>query len=238
MLVTDKINIINPFKNKKTTSYQDWEVLKDLKWHCARCELKSAQAKTWQVWKQNGIQMAQDKNDNFYLRQNCPTCLGTTIHRKLKSLTILKETKIRFGVSAKLVQKIKAFYDNQEAVFLRQMPPKELEIDHKFPQVRWNKNEEKFSNQMSDDEIKTKFMLLTRSNNLLKSRFCEKCVKTGKRGSFPGIYFWGEGDENWNGQTNSDENGCKGCFWYDPYQWRKDLNEKLNLKNNKIIVKS
>ncbi len=104
-------------------------------------------------------------------------------------MIILGETKIRFGVSVKLVQKIKAFYENQEAVFLREMPPKELEIDHKFPQVRWNKNEEKYSNQMSDDEIKAKFMLLTRSNNLLKLRYCEKCVKTSKRGCFPGIYF-------------------------------------------------
>ncbi len=49
---------MNPFKNEKTTSYQDWEVLKDLKWHCTKCELKSAQAKTWQVWRQNGIQIA------------------------------------------------------------------------------------------------------------------------------------------------------------------------------------
>lgn len=44
----------NPFKSN-TTSFYDWEVLKDLKWHCTKCELKSGQAKTWQVWRQNGI---------------------------------------------------------------------------------------------------------------------------------------------------------------------------------------
>ncbi len=131
-------------------------------------------------------------------------------------MTILGETKIRSGVSAKLVQKIKAFYENQEAVFLRQMPSKELEIDHKFPQVRWNKNEEKYSNQMSDDEIKTKFMLLTRSNNLLKSRYCEKCVKTGKRGCFPGIYFWGKGNEEWVEKQNLKKMVVKAVFGTTP----------------------
>ena len=54
----------NPFK-ENTTSYNDWEVLKDLEWHCTKCELKSGQAKTWQVWRQSGIQLAKDEKDNF-----------------------------------------------------------------------------------------------------------------------------------------------------------------------------
>jgi hypothetical protein len=68
---------------------------------------------------------------------------------------------------------------------------------------------------------------LTRSNNLLKSRQCERCVKTGQRGNFPGIYFWYVGDETWQGASKSDENGCVGCFWYDPYKWRQELNKKI-----------
>ena len=40
---------MNPFK-ENTTSHNDWEVLKDLQWHCTKCELKSGQAKTWQIW--------------------------------------------------------------------------------------------------------------------------------------------------------------------------------------------
>src|SRR5690554_4351375 len=66
------------------------------------------------------------------------------------------------------------------------MPSKELEVDHKFPQVRWNKNEEKY-NDLTEEEIKSKFILLTRSNNLLKSRHCERCVKTNKRVVFLGF---------------------------------------------------
>lgn len=215
----------NPFKIN-TTSYSDWEVLKDLQWHCTKCELKSGQAKTWQVWRQNGIQLDIDEKENFYKSIVCENCNSKTIHRKLKSLEILEETKSRSGISSKLSSKIKATYKNEEALFLREMPSKELEVDHKFPQIRWNKNEEKY-NDLTEEEIKEKFILLTRSNNLLKSRQCERCVATQKRGSFPGIYFWYQGDENWKGINEFDEKGCVGCFWYDPYKWRDELNKKL-----------
>ena len=50
---------------------------------------------------------------------------------------------------------------------------------------------------VSLEEIKKKFILLTRGNNLLKSRGCEKCSKTGKRGNFPGIYYWYKGGNYW-----------------------------------------
>ena len=218
---------INPFK-PNTTSYHDWEVLKDLQWHCTKCELKSGQAKTWQVWRQNGIQLDTDEKGNFYKRIYCSKCDMKTIHRKLKSLEILEDTNARSGISPYLARKVKQVYNNQEAMLLREMPPRELEVDHKFPQVRWCKDEQENKITMNEEEIRSKFILLTRSNNLLKSRYCERCVKTGKRGHFPGIYFWYDGDENWRGENECDENGCVGCFWYDPYIWREELNKLIN----------
>jgi len=220
----------NPFKDG-TTSYQDWETLKNLQWHCTKCELKSGQAKTWQVWRQSGIQLDTDEKGNFYKIQECPKCNSITVHRKLKNLEILEETKVRSGISQYLARKVKELYKNEEAVYLRQMPPKELEVDHKFPQVRWNSDEEENKPTMSEAEIRVKFILLTRSNSLLKSRYCEKCFKNNKRGSFPGISFWYDGNEDWKGDLH-DEKGCIGCFWYDPYEWRKKLNEIVNSKNN------
>jgi hypothetical protein len=222
---------MNPFK-EKTTSFHDWNVLKDLNWHCSKCELKSGQAKTWQVWRQNGIQLDVDEKGNFFKKIHCKTCNNKTIHRKLKSLIILEETNIRSGLSTKFAKRVKEIHQNQEAVFLRKMPPKELEVDHKFPQIRWNRNESKNDN-LSDSEVKDKFILLTRSNNLLKSRFCENCVKNQKRGYFPGIYFWYKGNCNWTADMN-DERGCIGCFWYDPFKWRDELNnhiKSVELKN-------
>lgn len=217
----------NPF-NEGTNSHYDWEVLKDLNWHCTKCELKSGQAKTWQIWRQEkGIQL--DKfNDNWYKTILCSGCGIKTVHRKLKSLEILDETKSRSGISQYLARKIKKLYNNEEALFLREFSPRELEVDHKFPQIRWEGNEQENKSTMDNEEIKSKFILLTRSNNLLKSRQCEKCVKENIRGNFPGIYFWYKGNQEWKGISKSDKSGCIGCFWYDPYKWREELNKKVN----------
>ncbi len=219
---------MNPFA-KDSKQWQDFELMCDLKWHCSKCELKSGQAKTWQVWRQEkGIQIDTDENGNFYKIIFCKICGEKTHHRKLKSLEILAGTKTRSGVSPKLAKKVKDFYGNEEAILLRKISPNQLEVDHKFPQVRWNSDEEKHNNEMSDTEIREKFILLSRENNLWKSRQCEKCVKTGCRGTFPGIKFWGNGVEKWDEKISpNDPRGCKGCFWFDPYQWRKDLNRKL-----------
>ncbi len=220
--------MINPFK-EKTTSYHDWEVLKDLKWHCTKCELNSGQAKTWQVWRQEkGIQLDKDEKGNWYKNIECSTCGFKTVHRKLASLEILDETKSRSGISQYLARKIKKFYNNTDALFLREFSPNQLEVDHRFPQIRWKDNESENRSSMSEGEIESKFILLTRSNNLLKSRQCEKCVKENIRGNFLGIFFWYKGNEKWEGTTENDKDGCIGCFWYDPYKWREELNKKIN----------
>ena len=217
----------NPFR-KETTSYHDWKILSDLNWHCTKCELKSGQAKTWQVWRQEkGIQLDKDEKGNWYKSQTCNSCNYKTVHRKLKSLEILDDTKARAGISPYLARRIKQVYDNEEAMLLRKLSPNQLEVDHKFPQARWEKDEKENKSSMTSDEIKERFILLTRENNLLKSRACEKCVKENKRGSFPGIYYWYKGNENWQGNKNN-EKGCVGCFWYDPYKWRQALNKIVN----------
>jgi len=217
----------NPFK-PGSTQHQDFETMKDLKWHCTKCELKSGQAKTWQVWRQEkGIQLDTNEQGEFYKKILCPHCNSVTIHRKLKSLEILPITKQRSGIPSAIAKRVKQLYNFEEAVFLRKLSERELEVDHKFPQIRWAQDEVDNST-LSDKELKDKFILLTRSNNLLKSRFCERCVKEGLRGHFPGIEFWFEGGPKWAGASKTDENGCKGCFWNDPYAWRKALMEKLN----------
>ena len=211
----------NPF-SKESSQYRDFKTMSDLKWHCTKCSLEAAQAKTWQTWRQKGIQLDQDSG-NFFKKIECKQCKKKTIHRKLKSMQILEDTNIRSGISQKLAIKIKKVYNNEEALYLREMQPMELEIDHRFPQIRWQKNEDINSNEMTEGEIKKKFILFTRKHNLLKSRACEKCFQNNKRGHFPGIPFFYKGNENWQGQNEFDEGGCEGCFWYSPYKWRKEL---------------
>lgn len=214
----------NPFKDG-TVSFHDFDVLSDLRWHCTKCELKSGQAKTWQMWRHMGIQVDINEKGNYFKNILCEKCGNKTVHRKLKSLELSDETKIRSGLSSKLIKKIKEVLRFEEALFLRKIAPRELEVDHKFPQVRWNKDEEENHANMSEGEIREKFILLTRSNNLLKSRQCEKCFKTGERGVFPGIYYWFRGGKMWDKDIDKhDKRGCEGCFWNDPYKWREALN--------------
>ena len=84
------------------------------------------------------------------------------------------------------------------------------------------------NSNLTDAQLMEKFMLLSRANNLLKSRICEECKKTGKRGKeYKVIEFWYEGDENY-----SEEIGCKGCFWHDPTTWRSKLNDFVKEHGN------
>jgi hypothetical protein len=76
-----------------------------------------------------------------------------------------------------LRKKVLDIWHNEEAVFLRKYEPKLLDVDHKFPQIRWSSNEENL-NSLSDIDLKNKFILLNNADNLLKSRHCEKCVAT------------------------------------------------------------
>lgn len=216
----------NPF-NPGTKPYEDFETLSDLQWHCTKCELKSGQAKTWQVWRQEkGIQLDQDEKGNWYKKLYCENCKEKTIHRKLKSVEILEVNKARSGIPSKIAKRVKQLYDNEEAVLLRKLSDNELEVDHRFPQIRWGENEAD-NCLLSDEQLKEKFMLLNRSHNLLKSRYCERCFAEKIRGSFPGIKYWYEGNEQWQGANDCDPSGCVGCFWYDPYEWRKKLNELI-----------
>ncbi len=223
----------NPFK-KGSTNYKDFETMSDLQWHCTKCELKSGQAKTWQVWRQEkGIQLDCDEEGHLFKKQYCPHCKSKTVFRKLASTELLPVSKARSGISAAVAKRVKALYENEEAVLLRKLSDRELEVDHRFPQIRWGQNEQD-NDRLSDEELKAKFMLLSRSNNLWKSRQCEKCFKTGKRGCFPGIRFWYKGGENWDAASPNDEAGCIGCFWHNPYRWRNELNKiiKENSQNS------
>jgi hypothetical protein len=223
----------NPFKTD-TRNYRDYETLKDLKWHCAVCELEAGQAKTWQNWRdEHGIQFEKGKLDgaNYSKSLHCNNCNHKRTHRKLLTLEISETTSIRTPIKPTLAKRIKTLLGNREAFWNRKIPPRMLEVDHKFPQTRWNEDEESYDNA-TDEKLIEKFILLTRSNNLLKSRNCERCVVTNKRGRFPGIEYWYEGDEEWRKEPH-DEQGCIGCFWYDPDKWKEELNKLVTL--HKIV---
>ncbi|TCT16307.1 ICEA protein [Natranaerovirga pectinivora] len=210
---------MNPFK-EGTTSHYDFEIMKDLKWHCTKCELRSGQAKTWQIWRQEkGLQLDKDEKDNWFNKIHCENCDQTTVHRKLRSLEINDGTKARSGIPGKLAKKIKEYYGCIDAYSLRKEVPTKLEIDHRKPQVRWDNDEDINDVNMSNGVIEERFMLLTRENNLLKSRKCEKCNQTGERQTGYNIDFFYMGTK-----VYEEHIGCEGCFWFNPDKWREAIN--------------
>lgn len=215
---------MNPF-TPGSNQYHDFETMSDCKWHCAKCELLSGQAKTWQVWRQErGIQLDQDERGNWYKMILCPHCGIKTVHRKLKTTEIVTENlRARKSIPPAIAKRAKVLFGFVDEYSMRTEAAKLLELDHRVPQVRWSSTEEDNAG-LSDEQIKEKFMLLTSPNNLLKSRVCEDCVRTNKRGKgYKEIAFWYVGDENY-----SESIGCVGCFWHNPSRWRAELNKKLN----------
>lgn len=126
-------------------------------------------------------------------------------------------------------------YNYTDAMERRRRPPHELVIDHRFPMIRWGGLETKLDVNMSDSDIEARFQLLKKdaggNHNLLKSRACEKCFKTERRGRPFGIDFFYQGNEEWPSDIPKEgkdaEEGCHGCGWYNLEMWREELNKHL-----------
>lgn len=210
----------HPFK-EGTKLEKAFTILSDGGWHCGKHELPGTQpAKAIQIIRQHGFEI---ENNTIY----CDICKDKTVHRKLVSTEPVSPSFVRQQFPSKLRKRILKHYNNIEAITLREMVPNQLEVDHRFPQVRWS-GDESYNPEMSDEDLHNKFQLLTRQNNLWKSRYCENCAKTGERGTFIGINFFYEGCPEWDPKIASDdEKGCYGCFWFDPNKWRIALNSLI-----------
>ncbi|MDC0831937.1 restriction endonuclease [Geitlerinema sp. CS-897] len=224
------------FKSK-SLQQQIFDILSDRKWHCRVCEGKKVN--TAQYAGGGGIQGLQrgtKKRPGLVIKsemRHCKICQVKTRHDRWTGR--LQQSNAATNIPKKLAKKILNFYDYRDVIEQRKRAEHELVIDHKFPMERWGAPEDNLSSEMSDDEIKSKFQLLKKdssgNHNLLKSRSCERCIKTEKRGQPFGIAFWYQGGENWvspHQRGSEAEKGCVGCGWYDFEAWRKALNTHLN----------
>jgi hypothetical protein len=165
-------------------------------------------------------------------RRTCAKCVKKTMHDILVMLPkvesrFLHGNELRKPMSEILKSRIKKELGHKEVCFDVTRAAKELLIDHKFPSQRWSKPETDNPNDMPVDALRAKFQLLSNQTNMLKSRYCDACVKTGTRGTFIGIKWFYTGDEAWKGATPHDEKGCKGCPWYDLEFWKNSLTKTL-----------
>lgn len=92
------------------------------------------------------------------------------------------------------------------------------EVDHK----NGMKNEDRV--MRNEDQHLEDFQPLSKAANDAKRQYCKECRKTGirydaKKLGYPMSYYKG-------GAThNNEENACEGCYWYDPIEFKKHLQE-------------
>jgi len=202
------------------------EIYQDLKEHCDNCvgrQIGSNQPAARSMDLRNRGYDFQKYGNKYERRVFCESCNKSTPHRILLNKEPVRQARSRFSWSAKFVKRVKTVLKNYDPIERRNLNPAQLEIDHKTPFIRFKHIETEVINEatITDDEIASKYMLLTRSNNLLKSRACERCDSTGVRQpSQAGVEYFYKGTKKYKGT-------CEGCFWYDPAQWTDSLNDLL-----------
>lgn len=93
------------------------------------------------------------------------------------------------------------------------------EVDHK----NGMKNEDRV--MRNEDQRLEDFQPLSKAANDAKRQFCKECRRTGirydaKRLGYPISYYQG------SAKHNCEENACVGCYWYDPLEFKRHLQEK------------
>ena len=105
--------------------------------------------------------------------------------------------------------------------------------DHKFPEIRWDKDTPVSNEDLSHQEMIDKFQIVPESINQAKREVCRKCFQSGIRGKLNGINFFYKGTGQWDASIprigKQAEDGCVGCFWYDMLAWRKALHERIGV---------
>ncbi|MDI9333199.1 MAG: hypothetical protein QM533_02360 [Cytophagales bacterium] len=201
-------------------------LVKNYEWCCVSCALpkNSNPARRIQDLKEFGYTLAT-------VNRYCSTCKKPTTHYMLVPLArggIMGYETWTLAMRTRIIKLLGSF-DAYEA---KKAPKEELLPDHKFPEIRWDKNTKRDSlESLSDDDITRDFQLLSNQRNQQKREVCRNCYQTGERGTIYGITFFYNGGILWDAklpQNGKDaEHGCKGCGWYDIKAWRNALLERL-----------
>ena len=233
----DTVNEFTQKLKKDSLRYKVFQLVSDMQWHCRPCGNKQVASDQYAGGGGiQGLERGTKKRPGLVMETKSDYC--TTCNKKTtwdRWTGEIKEANAPANVPKRLVGKILEVYKYKDIIENRERQDHELVIDHRFPMERWGESETNHDINMTETEIRKKFQLLKKdmagNHNLLKSRSCENCIKTGKRGSPMGIHFWYSGGGNWDEgipQKGKDaEKGCIGCGWYDFEKWRNSLNQKL-----------
>lgn len=225
-------NIFWETKPNASTTKQFFDVLSTGEWKCGLCDMPK---------NPNPQRRIQDLKDFGYtistdLSRYCPNCKKNTSQRILLRIPRFNTDGNGYetwteALRERIIKVLKNF-DVYECKESQHCLP-----DHKFSEIRWDKQTKATNDEnMTDDEIKQKFQLMSNQRNQQKREICRKCFQTGKRGSIYGIKYYYYGDENWDinipQRGKEAEKGCIGCPWYDIAQWRSELLKKLKNKSH------
>lgn len=218
-----------------STQSKVYELLADKQWHCREHEGKLIASGQYAGGGGiQGLQRGSGQRPGLEIEQKndfCTKCNKST--RWDRWTGEIKTANYAANIPSALADRILAEYRFIDEIEQRVRAKHELVIDHRFPMERWGQGEQPHLSSMASQEIRSKFQLLKKdssgNHNLLKSRACERCIQTGKRGTPFGINYWYMGNENWNAPARGSaaEKGCEGCGWYNFHEWRLSLNQKL-----------
>lgn len=234
-LMTDIEGYEASFSDRSSKIWRVYAVLRDRQWHCRECEY--THIKISQIAGGAGIQGLERgtksrpgleiESNNHY----CKRCDRVTRQDKWQGNFV--QARLNPTMPDTFVRRAVDILGSRDVVEGTERPYNQLTLDHKLPQIRWNKTEMMVQtdySSMTDADIRAKFQLLKKSNgsvshNLLKSRACEECYRSGQRGTPLGIAFFYLGTDQWPSDDKEDASGCVGCGWYDFAAWRAALNE-------------
>ncbi len=219
-----------------TTQGKVYALLEDKQWHCREHEGKAIASGQYAGGGGiQGLERGTKSRDGLEIEQKnefCTICGKITRWDRWTGNT--KNANFANNIPAALAERILAEYNYIDEIEQRVRAKHELVIDHRFPMERWGQGELPHLSYMSSQDIRAKFQLLKKdaagNHNLLKSRACERCIATGKRGTPHGIRHWYKGGEDWDANIpvrgSGAEKGCEGCGWYNFHEWRLSLNQK------------
>lgn len=210
---------------KSTTSetYKVFDSLLSGRWECRSCgagKINDQPAARIRDIKKNGFIVATQS-------RTCHTCKKRQYHDILLVLDVVAAVRPEFRkpISQLVKVRIISVLGSKDSFFDSIRPINEFVIDHKFPSQRWSEPESDNDN-LTDQEIRDKFQLLTNQTNMLKSRLCDNCCKTGIRPDFLGIAWFFSGDQNWKDYSHPGS-GCYGCPWFDLEEWKAKIGDSL-----------
>lgn len=215
-------------KSRATETKSFFDVLAKGGWKCRACTLPNNPnwARRIQDLKEFGYTLATDT------KRYCNTCDKNSTHLILLPIPRIQIAGNGYETwSLSLRKRIMGVLDNYDVYEGKRGTS--LLPDHKFSEIRWDEGTKAENpDEMTDEEIREKFQLMSNQRNQQKREACRTCFQTQKRQYPFGINFFYSGNENWSKSIPAKgvqaKNGCHGCAWYDMEKWRIELLKKLN----------